>query len=89
MFDLSAHANRVFRLTTDNAELANSGLLEEYESDIYAMAVEMLAHAMTDNLQAFYGAALLLFTQGYKAGQAAPDLSAFEDALKETDTDEE
>jgi hypothetical protein len=68
-------------LVNANVDLAYSGLLDEHENVIGVMATLItLAHSMGQP-EDWLGAANLLFLLGYRAGQAAPDLSAFSEAL--------
>jgi hypothetical protein len=68
-------------LVNTNIDLAHSGLLDEHRNVIGAMAtVIVLAYEM-DQPENFTGAASLLFLLGYRAGQSAPDLSVFSEAL--------
>lgn len=78
----------VRKLVDENTELANSGLIQEHGKELLALSIIIGVAAVEDKTEDFMGAINLVFLLGYRAGQAAPDLSVFEDALKEIDANE-
>lgn len=81
-FDVAAFEQRLQTMVDDNFNLIQSGLLDEHDEQINDTTRAMMIYAGASDWTAFHGGARLLFVLGYRAGQAAPDLSVFSEALK-------
>lgn len=76
-------------LTDKYSDIILAGLAEDHEKEIGACAASIGAGALASSNDIFWVSAELLFAIGYKAGykasRDAPDLSAFDDALRDVE----